>query len=212
MKLTNFMIIVCVLATLSSFYLDPDYVSEFLVFSGNNLFEGRFWTLCTALFVHANIIHLVGNVIFLYVFGNTLEDEFGSGKTLVVFFVGGVVAFLVSLFYYGPDVSMVGSSAAIFALTAVVMLDKPLRFSLFFMMPLGLVSILYFIYNVVAVHYMIQGSVAYISHVIGFAVGLPFGVTWSKQWKLNLLITFGLLILYFVIQYYLIPMLLEVII
>jgi hypothetical protein len=52
---------------------------------------------------------------------------------------------------------------------------------------------------------MIQGSVAYISHVIGFAVGLPFGVFWSRQWKLNLLITFGLLILYFIIQNYLIP-------
>jgi len=198
----------CVLATLSTFYLDPDFVSESLVFSGNNLLEGRIWTLCTALFVHANIIHLIGNVIFLYVFGNTLEDEIDAGKTLVVFFVGGVVAFLVSLLYYGPDVSMVGSSAAIFALTAVVMLVKPLRFSLFFMMPLGLVSILYFIYNVLAVHYMIQGSVAYISHVIGFAVGLPFGIAWSKQWKLNLLITFGLLILYFIIQSYLIPLIL----
>lgn len=208
MKLTNFMILICVLVTLSTFYLSPDYVTEFLVFSGNNLLEGRFWTLGTALFVHANIIHLIGNVIFLYVFGNTLEDEIGSGKTLVVFFVGGVVAFLMSLFYYGPDVSMVGSSAAIFALTAVVMLDKPLRFSLFFLMPLGLVAILYFIYNVLAVNYMIQGSVAYISHVIGFAVGLPFGIAWSKQWKLNLLITFGLLILYFIIQNYLIPVIL----
>jgi membrane associated rhomboid family serine protease len=202
------MILICVLVTLSTFYLSPDYVTEFLVFSGNNLLEGRFWTLGTALFVHANVIHLIGNVIFLYVFGNTLEDEIGSGKTLVVFFVGGVVAFLMSLFYYGPNVSMVGSSAAIFALTAVVMLDKPLRFSLFFLMPLGLVAILYFIYNVLAVNYMIQGSVAYISHIIGFAVGLPFGIAWSKQWKLNLLITFGLLILYFIIQNYLFPIIL----
>jgi len=195
----------CVLVTLSTFYLDPDFVSESLVFSGNNLLEGRILTLCTALFVHANIIHLIGNMIFLYVFGNTLEDEINSGKTLVVFFVGGVVAFLVSLLYYGPKVSMVGSSAAIFALTAVVILLKPLKFSLFFMMPLGLVAMLYFIYNVLAVHYMVQGSVAYISHVIGFAVGVPFGIAWSKQWKLNLLITFGLLIIYFIIQNYLIP-------
>ena len=198
----------CVLVTLSTFYLDPDFVSESLVFSGNNLLEGRILTLCTALFVHANIIHLIGNMIFLYVFGNTLEDEINSGKTLVVFFVGGVVAFLVSLLYYGPKVSMVGSSAAIFALTAVVILLKPLKFSLFFMMPLGLVAMLYFIYNVLAVHYMVQGSVAYISHVIGFAVGVPFGIAWSKQWKLNLLITFGLLIIYFIIQNYLIPIIL----
>ena len=202
------MIVMCILVTLSTFYLSPDFVSESLVFSGNNLLEGRFWTLGTALFVHANIIHLVGNVIFLYVFGNTLEDELKSAKTLAVFFVGGVVAFLVSLFYYGPDVSMVGSSAAIFALIAVVMLVKPLRFSLIFLMPLGLVAILYFIYNVLAVHYMIQGSVAYISHVVGFAVGVPFGIAWSKQWKLNLLITFGLLILYFLVQNYLIPIIL----
>jgi len=149
-------------------------------------------------------------MIFLYIFGNTLEDEVKPLKTLSVFFIGGTTAFLLSVFFYGSDVSMVGASAAIFTLTAVVMLMKPLRFSFLFMMPLGLVAILYFIYNLLAVHYMIQGNVAYISHAIGFAVGLPFGIAWSKHWRRNLLISFGLLILYFLLQLYVIPKILGI--
>lgn len=44
-----------------------------LAFSLNNLVAGRAWTLITAIFVHANLIHLAGNMTFLYVFGNTLQ-------------------------------------------------------------------------------------------------------------------------------------------
>lgn len=209
MKKVNLIIILCILFTLSTWFLNPGFVSDYLVFSGANLLQGRVWTLCTALFVHADLIHLVGNMIFLYIFGNTLEDEVKPARTLSAFFIGGVTAFLLSVFFYGSDVSMVGASAAIFTLTAVVMLVKPLRFSFLFMMPLGLVAILYFIYNFLAVHYMIQGNVAYISHAIGFALGLPFGIAWSKNWKRNLLITFGLLILYLLLQLYLIPKILE---
>jgi len=42
-------------------------------------------------------------------------------------------------------------------------------------------------------------SIAYISHIIGFTVGVPFGIAWSKRWPRNLLISLGLFGLYLAI-------------
>ena len=77
MRATNILILLCIVVSLYSWYLSglqPSLVEDNLVFSLKNMVEGRPWTLVTAIFVHANLIHLLGNMIFLYVFGNTLES------------------------------------------------------------------------------------------------------------------------------------------
>jgi len=163
--------------------------------------EGRVWTLITAIFVHENLIHLLGNMIFLYVFGNTLESITDGKHVLGAFFLGGVLSFPLSLPFFLPDATFVGASAAIFTLTAVVMLMKPLRFSWLLLMPVGLVAILYFLYNAVEVYFHMQSDIAYVSHIIGFVLGVPLGIAWSAHWKRNLLISTGLLLAYFVILY-----------
>ena len=154
-----------------------------------------------AIFVHGNLIHLVGNMIFLYVFGNTLESVADSKKMLAAFFLGGILSFPASLPFFPPEATFVGASAAIFTLTAFVMLLKPLRFSWLLLMPVGLVAVLFFLYNAVAVYYRLQGDVAYVSHIIGFAIGIVLGISWSEQWKRNLLISMGLVVTYFVLLY-----------
>jgi len=165
--------------------------------------EGRVWTLVTAIFVHANVLHILGNMIFLYVFGNTLESVTNSSKKmLTAFFLGGILSFPLSLPFFPPGTSFIGASAAIFTLTAVVMLMKPLRWSWLLLMPVGLVAILYFLYNGLAIYYQQQSDVAYVSHIIGFSLGLPLGIAWSPQWKKNLLISIGLLVVYFILLYF----------
>ena len=205
MRATNVLIILCFLASLYAWYLgskNPQLVEEYLAFSLKNLEAGRIWTLVTAIFVHANIVHLLGNMVFLYVFGNTLESiSSGPKRMLFAFFLGGLLSFLLSIPFFPPDTTFVGASAAIFTLTAVVMLMKPLRWSWLLLMPVGLVAVLYFLYNAVAVYYQYQSNVAYISHIIGFSLGLPLGVAWSSQWKRNLLISIGLVLIYFVILF-----------
>lgn len=186
-------------------------VDEYFAFSWNNLVKGRFWTVVTALFLHADIAHLAGNMLFLYVFGNTLENELKSAKTLSAFFAGGIIAFILSTFFYSPSDYMIGASAAIFTLTAIVMLVKPLKFSFAFMMPQGLVAILYFAYNILMVYFGEESNVAYISHVIGFVIGLAFGAVWSKNLARNLLITLGLFLIYGVITLLVIPQLVHAI-
>src|SRR4030067_2693493 len=104
---------------------------------------------------------------------------------------------------------MVGASAAIFTLTAVVMLVKPLKFSFIFLMPLGLVAIIYIIYNILAVQFGGESNVAYISHVIGFGVGIPLGIAWTKNLARNLLITLGLFLIYLFVTLFLLPYLLQ---
>jgi membrane associated rhomboid family serine protease len=201
MRATNVLILGCVLISLYGWTADPAFVQQNLVFSLKNLLEGRVWTLVTAIFVHANLIHLLGNMIFLYVFGNTLESVSNSKRMLLAFFLGGILSFLLSIPFFPSDATFVGASAAIFTLTAVVMLVKPLRFSWLLLMPVGLVAVLYFVYNAVAIYYHVQDNVAYISHIIGFSIGLPLGIAWSEQWKRNLLISIGLLIVYAVLLY-----------
>jgi len=202
MRATNVLILVCIGISLYSWTLDPASVERNLAFSLMNVQEGRIWTLVTAIFVHASLIHLLGNMIFLYVFGNTLESVTNSKKKmLAAFFVGGVLSFPLSIPFFPASASFVGASAAIFTLAAVVMLLKPLRFSWLLLMPVGMVAIVYFLYNAAAVYFNLQSNVAYISHVIGFLLGLPFGIAWSSEWKKNLGISLILLVVYFVALY-----------
>jgi membrane associated rhomboid family serine protease len=207
---TNILILACILSTLlfwMAIYSGSN-VDDW-AFSTQNLLQGKVWTLFTALLIHADILHLAGNMIFLYVFGNTLEKEVGASKTVLAFFVGGVLAFLVGIPFFAPSAFIVGASAAIFTLTAVVMLVKPLKFSFFFLMPVGLVAIIYFVYNVLAVQLGVESNVAYISHLIGFGVGIPLGVKWGKNVLKNMLITIGLFLLYLIIVLLIIPFILE---
>lgn len=163
-----------------------------------NFQNGRVWTLVVALFVHANVFHLVGNMLFLFVFGNTLEKGVGSDKLLAIFFTGGFLSFIVAPAFLPRGTGMLGASAAIFALAGSVMLIRPLKFSWLFLAPQGLIAIIYFIYNVVLVYQKsrIPGydpQVAYVAHIIGFITGIPFGIALSNRWKQNFLITLLLL-------------------
>jgi membrane associated rhomboid family serine protease len=201
LKINSLLILASLLASFWAWQQDPRFAEQNLIFSLNNLMEQRFWTLLTALFIHGSLFHLLGNMIFLFVFGGTLENGVGSARYLLVFLTGGLTGFLVSLPFMVPHAGMLGASAAIFTVAACVMLVRPLKFSWLFLAPQGLVAVLYFLYNVVVVydHRLISGydpQVGYIPHIIGFLTGIPFGIVWSDNWKKNLLITIVLLGIY----------------
>ena len=210
MKKINWVIIACILVSIVFWLSNPDVPLEYLAFSGNNLLNGRVWTLVTSLFLHADILHLAGNMLFLYIFGNTIEEEMGATKTLGVFFIGGILSFLLSLLFYDWSTPLIGASAAIFTLSAIVVLTKPLKLSII-ILPQGLIAILYFVYNALAVYAGAEGNVAYIAHIIGFAIGIPLGLAWSKNWLKNLLISIALLIAYFIVVSIIIPVILNAI-
>jgi membrane associated rhomboid family serine protease len=197
MRVNWFLMLACVLASLFAWQQDPNWADRNLVFSLNNLYQWRVWTLVTALFVHASWEHLLGNLPFLFVFGNTLEKMIGRNNHLLVFFLGGFTSFLLPpiIGIYSPDTGMLGASAAIFTLAAIVMLMSPLKFSWLFLAPQGLVALVY----APSMFMSYNPNVAYIAHVIGFTVGIPFGIAWSLHWKKNLVISLGLFSIYLVI-------------
>jgi len=173
-----------------------------LAFSGNALLHGGYYTLLTGLFVHANLTHLAGNILFLYVFGKSLEDEVGAPRLAAVFFTGGMLSFILSIPFY-PDANMLGASAAIFAVMAAALIVRRPGLSFQFLSPIGPLALLYFIFNIIAIGNRSEGNVAYISHVIGFVIGLFMGAQWNKEWKKSLLLTLLLLIGYIMIYNYL---------
>jgi membrane associated rhomboid family serine protease len=204
LKANLLLIVTCIGASLWAWQQTSTFAQQNLVFSYNNLMHGRVWTVLTALFVHASPVHLLGNMLFLFVFGNTLEKTVGARNHLLIFLTGGLIAFLLSPPFMPRAAGLLGASAAIFTLAACVMLVRPLKFSWLFFAPQGLVALLYFVYNIVVVAHpsRIHGydpHVAYIAHIIGFLVGLPFGVALSTHWKKNLLLTLLIFAIYLAI-------------
>ncbi|MCS7119863.1 MAG: rhomboid family intramembrane serine protease [Nitrososphaerota archaeon] len=71
----------------------------------------RVWTILTSMFMHGDISHLLGNMIFLYVFGDNVEDTFGHIKYLAFYIMGGVVA---SLAHIGSTLLSMYYSAGVY--------------------------------------------------------------------------------------------------
>jgi membrane associated rhomboid family serine protease len=78
--------------------------------------DGQYWRLITAIFLHANVLHLLLNAVGLSIFGNLVESVMGGGRMLGVYLVSGFVASAVSFAFGSPFTIGVGASGAIFGL------------------------------------------------------------------------------------------------
>jgi rhomboid family protein len=71
-------------------------------------------TIFTSMFLHGGWFHLIGNMLFLWIFGNNVEDELGHIRYIVLYFASGVAAALIQgLSNPGSHVPMIGASGAI---------------------------------------------------------------------------------------------------
>jgi rhomboid protease GluP len=75
--------------------------------------SGGYWQLFTAMFIHVNIIHLLGNMFFLLIFGFRAEETFSIPEYLLIYFLSGLAGNLLTLLL-GPDIISAGASGAIF--------------------------------------------------------------------------------------------------
>jgi rhomboid protease GluP len=88
------------------------------------VFQGAYYQLFTSMFIHASIVHLAGNMLFLLIFGLRAEEMFSLPEYLGIYFIGGLVGNLLSL-VFGPAFLSVGASGAIFAVFgACIMYDR----------------------------------------------------------------------------------------
>ena len=144
-------------------------------------------TLITSMFMHGGLAHLGGNMLFLWIFGDNLEDEMGHLKYLIFYLLCGVLASLSHVFssaYFGqnPYIPSLGASGAISGVLAGYMLQHPTRrvhvWLLFgiISLPAFLVVGLWFVFQVINGYGTLGGNeaggVAYAAHIGGFIFGL----------------------------------------
>ena len=80
------------------------------------IYYGSYYQLLTSLFVHANIAHIAGNMVFLLIFGLRGEEMFSLPEYLSIYFLGGLTGNLFSLLLLPLNTPSVGASGAIFAM------------------------------------------------------------------------------------------------
>ena len=81
---------------------------------GNQTSEAVWLTLFSSQFLHGSWIHLGGNMLYLWIFGNNIEDKLGAAKYLVFYLLCGVLAAFSHWFFFrSSDVPMIGASGAI---------------------------------------------------------------------------------------------------
>ena len=87
---------------------------------------GEFATLFTSMFMHAGWLHLGGNMLYLWIFGNNVEDRFGHAKFIVFYLLCGLGAtFAQLMFSLGSNVPNLGASGAIAGVLGAYILMFP---------------------------------------------------------------------------------------
>ena len=147
-----------------------------------------FATVFTAMFMHGGLLHLGGNMLFLWIFGNNVEDAMGPVKFLLFYVLGGVAAFALQ-FAIDPSsqVPTLGASGAIAAVLGGYILLFPrakvvtVIFIVFFFtiveLPALLILGFWFIQQLLFGYFDLNsggvgGGVAYFAHIGGFVFGL----------------------------------------
>ncbi|MBI2837118.1 MAG: rhomboid family intramembrane serine protease [Acidobacteria bacterium] len=140
-------------------------------------------TLFTAMFMHAGFMHLAGNMLYLWIFGNNVEDAFGHfGFTIFYLTCGLAAAFGHVLFNLNSRIPMVGASGAIAGVLGAYMVLYPrarvhtlIPFPFFFQIlpiPAFLVLGLWFVFQLLSAGVGSGGGIAFMAHVAGFVAGV----------------------------------------
>ncbi len=157
-------------------------------------------TLITSMFLHGGWVHIVGNMLFLWIFGNNVEDSMGRWRYVLFYLLGGIVA-TYALTLFNPDTAEVlfGASGAIAGVLGGYILLYPrsrvltLIFLFLFVtlveIPAVIMLGIWFVLQAlpglghVSIPGLTSTGVAYLAHVGGFLFGLaaikPF-VRWAR--------------------------------
>lgn len=170
------LLIVTLIAVFAAEVALPQLVEE-LALSGEAL-ASRPWTALTAIFSHADLEHLVANLVVLLFFGLAVEKELGWKKTLGLFLAGAFAGEAVSLLAYPPDMLSLGASGGVFALVGAAMLVHPFlelgAWPGVATLPLVFLAALYVAYNALGIFFG-PADIAYGAHFAGLAVGIAVG-------------------------------------
>ena len=156
-----------------------------------DIVSGRhLWTLITSMFLHGGFFHLIGNMLYLWIFGDNVEDAFGHFWFFIVYLFTGVAGSLLQIVLLpGSTVPTIGASGAIsgvmgayfvlFPRARVLTLIPIFFFIRLIYLPapllLGFWILLQILYGCSSVPGT-GGGVAYFAHIGGFVSGLILGL------------------------------------
>ncbi|NQS91177.1 MAG: rhomboid family intramembrane serine protease [Chloroflexi bacterium] len=156
---------------------------------------GSLFNIFTSMFMHAGLVHIGGNMLYLWIFGDNVEDRLGSGKYLIFYIIGGVVASVAHIFT-NPNsiIPTVGASGAIAAVLGAYLVLYPSQKVLTLipigfwmrmtMLPasivLGVWFLFQFLQGVLSLGGPDVGGVAFWAHIGGFVSGVVLGQLLKK--------------------------------
>jgi membrane associated rhomboid family serine protease len=186
---TIFLIVVNIAVFFFEFSLDPFSRNHFIAVYGLTPDRFHLSNTLTSMFLHGSWMHVLGNMWFLWIFGDNVEDIMGHGKYLLFYLLCGIAAALGQV-VVSPEsrVPMVGASGAIAGVMGAYLVKFPrarilmLAFVFFFVttfeIPAAAMLIYWFVIQLfsgvgsVGYSQASQGGVAFFAHVGGFVAGV----------------------------------------
>ncbi len=153
--------------------LDSALLSS-LVLSPANLVKGNLFCLITAGFIHEDVLHLVSNMLGIYVFGMIVERRFGTAKTLFIYFGALALSMFFSMVVYSlvlhRNVSIIGASGALMGLISCAMLADPFYIinKTFLPIPVMLTGWAFIYADILGFLGGETDGVSHIAHLLGF--------------------------------------------
>jgi len=146
-------------------------------------------TVFSSMFLHGGFLHLGGNMLYLWIFGNNIEDAMGHGKFIIFYLLAGIVAAFAQLFYDPTsNIPMIGASGAVSGVLGAYLVLYPyakiktLLFIIIFIKIVELPAIvLLTIWFFMQVLYSSLEGVAWYAHIGGFVFGLVMIKLFSKK-------------------------------
>ncbi len=155
----------------------PGFTDLFILDSDDAL--SRPWMYLTAMFLHGGANHILFNMLTLFFLGPLLESNIGAKRFLVVYLGSGMLANVLSSFFYPRAL---GASGAIMGVIGVLIILMPTLIILIWGIvptPLWMLGILYAVMDVFGV--IFPSGVGNIAHLIGMGFGLLYGLYLKKQ-------------------------------
>src|SRR5919106_1138764 len=154
--------------------------------------QGDFFPIITSMFLHGGIMHIIGNMVFLYIFGDNIEDRFGHFKYLILYLLWGIAAGIIHSFYAvsvgGGEIPAIGASGAISGVLGayLVLFPRAKIYTIvfaFFITTIRIPAIAFipfwFIMQIVLGFLDPLSGVAYTAHIGGFLAGAATGYLWK---------------------------------